>query len=46
LGRYRITGTLGKGGFGVVYKGHDDDLRREVWRQGLNEARGTGLEKE
>src|SRR5207302_11052460 len=30
LGRYRITGTLGKGGFGVVYQGHDDDLRRDV----------------
>ncbi len=30
LGRYRITGTLGKGSFGVVYQGHDDDLRRRV----------------
>jgi serine/threonine protein kinase len=30
LGRYRITATLGKGGFGVVYKGYDDDLRRDV----------------
>jgi serine/threonine protein kinase len=30
LGRYRITGTLGKGGFGVVYKGYDGDLRRDV----------------
>src|SRR5262249_16379269 len=30
VGRYRVTGTLGRGGFGVVYKGYDDDLRRDV----------------
>jgi serine/threonine protein kinase len=30
LGRYRIVAILGQGAFGVVSKGYDDDLRRDV----------------
>jgi serine/threonine protein kinase/formylglycine-generating enzyme required for sulfatase activity len=30
IGRYRVTAKLGQGGFGVVYRGYDDELRRDV----------------
>ena len=30
FGRYRVIGKLGAGGFGVVYRGYDDELQREV----------------
>src|SRR5262245_931741 len=30
LGRYRVTGRLGSGTYGTVYKGYDDDLARAV----------------
>jgi eukaryotic-like serine/threonine-protein kinase len=30
FGRYRVLARLGAGGFGVVYQGFDDELRRAV----------------
>src|SRR5437879_12987341 len=30
LGRYQITTQVGMGGFGIVYKAFDPELRREV----------------
>jgi serine/threonine protein kinase len=30
FGRYCVTAQLGKGSFGVVYKGHDEELARDV----------------
>ncbi|MBP7665953.1 MAG: serine/threonine protein kinase [Burkholderiaceae bacterium] len=30
LGKYRVTGVLGEGAMGIVYKGFDPDIRREV----------------
>ncbi|HLN28584.1 MAG TPA: protein kinase [Gemmataceae bacterium] len=44
LGRYEITATLGSGGFGVVYKGHDAELRRDVAIKVPHASRITKLE--
>lgn len=46
LGRFKINGILGSGGFGTVYLGFDDSLKRNVAIKVPNHAlSGVGLDK-
>jgi serine/threonine-protein kinase len=41
IGRYRVLGLLGQGAMGVVYRGHDDTLEREVALKVMSVGRGA-----
>ena len=42
LGKYRITGVLGEGAMGVVYRGFDPDIRRVVALKTIRRMSGDG----
>ncbi len=44
LGKYRITGVLGEGAMGVVYRGFDPDIRRVVALKTIRHQPGHGAE--
>jgi len=47
IGKYRVLGTLGKGGMGIVYRGLDPDIEREVAIKTVRfDAYGDGPDKE
>ncbi|MDP2005404.1 MAG: protein kinase [Rubrivivax sp.] len=44
LGKYRITGVLGEGAMGVVYRGFDPDIRRVVALKTIRRQGGDSAE--